>query len=263
MARFPEKPAIHLDGVSLRYFLAKQQVGSIKEYFIHMLRGSLRYEELWALKDVDLSITAGERVGVVGPNGAGKTTLAKVVAGVLTPTRGRRRVRGVIAPLLELGTGFDYELTGYENIYLNALLLGRRKREITAQLDAIIAFSGLEEFIHTPIRNYSSGMVARLGFSIATAWIPDVLILDEVLAVGDARFLDRCQARLEDFRDAGTTLLLISHSSRTVLDYCNRCIWLEKGVMKADGEASEVLDRYGQAMHAAQPAPEPAAAVGE
>ena len=260
MARSNAGPAILLDNVSLRYRLATQRVGSIKEYFIHMLQGSLRYEDLWALKDVDLRVTAGEAIGVVGHNGAGKTTLAKVIAGVLRPTRGRRRVRGVVAPLLELGTGFDYELTGYENIYLNALLLGRRKREIASELDSIIAFSGLEQFIHTPIRNYSSGMIARLGFSIATAWIPDVLILDEVLAVGDVRFLDRCHARLAYFRDAGTTLVLISHVSQTVLDYCGRCLWLERGMLKADGAAAEVLERYEQAMHAAsQPAPEPAA----
>ncbi len=259
MARSKTGPAIHLDNVSLRYRLATQRVGSIKEYFIHLLRGSLTYKELWALRDVSLTIDSGETVGVVGPNGAGKTTLAKVIAGVLKPTRGRRRVRGVIAPLLELGTGFDMELTGYENIYLNALLLGRRKREITAELDSIIAFSGLEQFIHTPIRNYSSGMVARLGFSIATAWIPDVLILDEVLAVGDVRFLDRCHAKIDTFRDAGTTLLLVSHSHKTVLDYCQRCVWLERGVMKADGAAAEVLERYEEAMHVNQPVRDPAA----
>ncbi len=257
MARSTTTSAIELDAVSLRYYLAKQQVGSIKEYFIHMLRGSLHYEELWALKDISLTIEPGESVGVVGPNGAGKSTLAKVVVGVLRPTRGWRRVRGVVAPLLELGTGFDYELTGWENIYLNGLLLGRRKHEITAELDAIVAFSGLEEFIHSPIRNYSTGMVARLGFSIATAWIPDVLILDEVLAVGDVRFLDRCHARLAAFRDAGTTLLLISHSTRMVLHYCDRCVWLERGVMKADGAAEQVIKQYEDVMHGARPVPEP------
>ncbi len=251
-------PAIQLDDVSLRYRLARQHVASIKEYFIHLLRGSLTYEDLWALKDVDLTVQPGEAVGVVGPNGAGKTTLAKVIAGVLKPTRGRRRVDGVIAPLLELGTGFDYELTGFENIYLNALLLGRRKREVTEKLDAIVDFSGLEQFIHTPIRNYSSGMIARLGFSIATAWIPDVLILDEVLAVGDVRFLDRCHKRLDDFREAKTTLVLISHSSRTVLDYCRRCVWLERGVVMADGEAEDVIGRYEKAMHTVEPTGEPA-----
>ncbi len=255
MARFDDRPAIRLNGVSLRYRLAKQRVGSIKEYFIHMLSGSLRYEQLWALKDVDLRVDAGEAVGVVGPNGAGKTTLAKVIAGVLRPTRGKRRVHGVIAPLLELGTGFDFELTGYENIYLNALLLGRRKREITARIDSIIDFSGLEEFIHSPIRNYSSGMIARLGFSIATGWIPEVLILDEVLAVGDVRFLERCHDRLKTFREAGTTLVLVSHVHQTVVEYCDRCIWLDRGELIADGDTGDVLERYEQAMHVSQPVP--------
>ncbi len=250
MTRSSSKPAISLEGVSLRYYLAKQRVGSIKEYFIHMVRRSLQHEELWALKDIALSVAPGESVGVVGPNGAGKTTLAKVVAGVLKPTRGRRRVEGVISPLLELGTGFDYELTGYENIFMNALLLGRRRREITAKVDEIIAFSGIEKFIHTPIRNYSSGMVTRLGFSVATAWVPDVLILDEVLAVGDVRFLDRCHARLKTFRDAGCTILLISHSPEMVLDYTTRCIWLDGGCLKADGTSTEVIERYTTAMHA-------------
>ena len=250
-------PAILLEGVSLRYRLAKQRVGSIKEYFIHLVRGSLRYEELWALRDIDLRVEHGEVVGVVGPNGAGKSTLAKVVAGVLKPTRGRRRVDGTISPLLELGTGFDYELTGHENIYLNALLLGRRRREIDERIAEIIAFSGLEDFIHTPMRNYSSGMVARLGFAVATAWEPEVLILDEVLAVGDVRFLDRCRQRLETFRRAGTTILLISHSPATVLDYSSRVIWLERGLLKADGGPEEVLARYSEAMHAPATQAEP------
>lgn len=260
MRRSSSKPAISLEDVSLRYFLAKQRVGSIKEYFIHMVRRSLKYEELWALKDIALSVPPGESVGVVGPNGAGKTTLAKVVAGVLKPTRGRRRVQGVISPLLELGTGFDYELTGYENIFMNGLLLGRRRREITSKVDEIIAFSGVEKFIDTPIRNYSSGMVTRLGFSIATAWVPDVLILDEVLAVGDVRFLDRCHTRLKTFRDAGATILLISHDASMILKYTTRCIWLDRGCLRADGSTPEVIESYTTAMHATAHAVEPAEA---
>ena len=235
MSEFP----IALDNVSLRYRLAKQRVGSIKEYFIHMVRGSLQYEDLWAIDELSLRVAKGETVGVVGPNGAGKSTLAKVVAGVLKPTRGKRQVEGVIAPLLELGTGFDPELTGYENIYLNALLLGRRRREIDEKVNEIIAFSGLRDFIYTPVRNYSSGMVARLGFAVATGWVPDILILDEVLAVGDARFLKRCEERLQTFRDAGTTTLLISHSTFMVSQYSTRCIWMDRGRLVADGEPGE------------------------
>jgi len=243
-----EPTPIVLEDLSLRYFLAKQRVASFKEYFIHFARGSLSYEELWALKDINLRVERGEALGVVGPNGAGKSTLAKVIAGVLKPTRGNRQVVGTISPLLELGTGFDGELTGYENIFLNALLLGRRKREIEEKVDEIVAFSGLRDFIYTPVRNYSSGMIARLGFAVATAWVPDILILDEVLAVGDARFLSRCHERVEGFRDAGATIVLISHATDMVLKYCNRCIWLEEGKLLDDGEPHEIVGRYGEAM---------------
>jgi ABC-2 type transport system ATP-binding protein/lipopolysaccharide transport system ATP-binding protein len=250
-------PVIQLESVGLCYRLAKQRLGSLKEYFIHLVKGSLTYEKLWALRDVDLAVAAGEVVGVIGPNGAGKSTLAKVITGVLKPTLGSRRVAGVIAPILELTTGFDYELTGLENVYLNALLLGRARREIDRQVDGIVRFSGLGDFINSPIRNYSSGMVARLGFSIATAWVPDVLILDEVLAVGDVRFLDRCQERLDAFRKAGTTTVLISHQPQMLLEYSTRCLWLDRGRVTADGEPAEVLGRYSAAMHGTASAMEP------
>jgi len=235
---------IELRDVSLCYRLAKQKIPSLKEYAIHFIKGSLAYEELWALRDVALSIEEGETVGIVGRNGAGKSTLLKVVSGVLKPTRGTLRRRGWVAPILELGTGFDYELTGYENIYLNALLLGRQRKEIDERLDAIIEFSGLDDFVRSPIRNYSSGMLARLGFSIATAWKPDVLILDEVLGVGDARFLKRCEKRIEEFRKAGTTILIVSHDPEAVRKNCQRCLWLEQGQLEADGPVDEILDRY-------------------
>ncbi len=250
------EPVINLEGVSLCYRLAKHRNVSIKEYFIHLVRGALVYEELWALQDVDLRLEAGEVLGIVGPNGAGKSTLAKVIAGVMKPSKGRRRVQGTIAPILELGTGFDYELTGFENIYLNALLLGRRRQEIDLKVEEIHSFSGLGDFINAPMRNYSSGMIARLGFSIATAWVPTVLILDEVLSVGDARFVARCQDRIDSFREAGTTIILISHAIPMLEDYSTRCIWLERGHLRADGPPHEILARYAQAM-APHPVPEP------
>jgi ABC-type polysaccharide/polyol phosphate transport system ATPase subunit len=199
---------------------------------------------LWALRDVSLSIAEGETVGIVGRNGAGKSTLLKVVSGVLKPTRGSLHRRGWVAPILELGTGFDYELTGYENIYLNALLLGRQRREIDERLAGIVEFSGLADFIRSPIRNYSSGMLARLGFSIATAWKPDLLILDEILGVGDARFLKRCERRLEEFHEAGTTILIVSHDPEAVRKNCQRALWLEQGRLVAEGPAGEILERY-------------------
>ncbi len=235
---------VELRDVSLCYRLAKQKIPSLKEYAIHFVRGSLAYEELWALSEVSLPIAEGETVGIVGRNGAGKSTLLKVVSGVLKPTKGAVQRRGWVAPILELGTGFDEELTGYENIYLNALLLGRQKKEIDERLDQIVEFSGLRDFIRSPIRNYSSGMLARLGFSIATAWKPDLLILDEVLGVGDARFLKRCERRIEEFHEAGTTILIVSHDPGAVRKNCQRAIWLEQGRLLADGPAVEILERY-------------------
>jgi ABC-type polysaccharide/polyol phosphate transport system ATPase subunit len=236
--------SIRLDGVSLCYRLAKQRIPSFKEYAIHFLRGSLAYEQLWALRDLDLTVQRGETLGIIGRNGAGKSTLLKVISRVLKPSRGTATVNGRIAPILELGSGFDYELTGLENVYLNALLLGHTRREIVTKMDSIVEFSGLGDFIRSPLRNYSSGMQARLGFSIATAWVPDILILDEVLAVGDATFTDRCEERLQSFRKAGATVLLVSHNTTAVVKNCTRCIWLDDGLMKADGAAQEVVKLY-------------------
>lgn len=236
--------AIVFEDVSLCYRLAKQRIPSFKDYALHWMRGALRYEQLWALRGVSFSVAPGERVGIVGRNGAGKSTLLKVASRVLKPHAGRAQVEGRVAPILELGTGFDYELTGLENIYLNALLMGHTRREITAQVDEIVQFSGLGDFVNAPVRNYSSGMLARLGFSIVTAWRPDVLVLDEVLAVGDAAFLRTCQARLERFRESGTTLLLVSHLADAVRQNCRRCLWLEQGQLRADGPTDEVLERY-------------------
>lgn len=238
------EPVIRLDHVGLRYRLAKQRIPSLKEYAIHWMKGALDYEKLWALQDVSATIQRGESVGIVGRNGAGKSTLLKVVSGVLKPHRGTVVVDGRVAPILELGMGFDFELTGMENIYLNGLLLGRKKKEVEEKVDDIVEFSGLGEFIQSPIRNYSSGMQARLGFSIATAWIPDVLILDEVLAVGDARFLQRCEHRLRRFHEAGTTLLMVSHQAEGLQKNTERCLWLDHGRLRADGPTDEVLDQY-------------------
>ncbi len=238
---------VHLEGVSLSYRLAKQRIPSLKEYAIHWMRGALSYEQLWALRELSLTIRQGERVGIVGRNGAGKSTLLKVISRVLKPSRGKAEVRGRLSPILELGTGFDHELTGLENIYLNALLLGRSRREIDERIEWIVEFSGLGDFIRTPIRNYSSGMQARLGFSVATAWTPDILILDEVLAVGDAAFTEKCERRLRVFHEAGTTVLMVSHAPQAVEDNCDRCIWLDAGRLRADGPAHEVLELYAHA----------------
>ena len=241
---FREPVRVRLAGVSLCYRLAKQRIPSLKEYAIHWLKGALAYEKLWALREVSLEVRRGEVLGIVGRNGAGKSTLLKVISRVLKPTLGRAEVAGRVAPILELGTGFDYELTGLENVYLNALLLGRSRREIGEKIDDIVEFSGLGDFVRAPVRNYSSGMLARLGFSIATAWVPDVLILDEVLAVGDASFTKKCEERMREFHDAGTTVLLVSHSAKAVADNCSRAIWLDAGRVRLEGAVREVLEHY-------------------
>ncbi|MGO9453006.1 MAG: ABC transporter ATP-binding protein [Candidatus Binataceae bacterium] len=208
------------------------------------MTGSLTYRQLWALSEVSFSVTGGENLGIIGRNGSGKSTLLKVISGVLKPTKGKVSVSGRVAPILALGTGFDYELTGRENIVLNALLLGHSSREVKERMDEIVEFSGLRDFVHSPVRNYSSGMVARLGFAIATAWLPDLLLLDEVLSVGDAHFVKRCNERLDQFRAAGTTIVMVSHQIGEVRRNCTRCIWLDDGKVHADGAPVEVIKQY-------------------
>jgi ABC-type polysaccharide/polyol phosphate transport system ATPase subunit len=235
---------IRLEHVALRYRLARQRIPSLKEYAIHFMRGSLQYGDLWALRDVDLDIGHGEVVGIIGRNGAGKSTLLKIISGILKPTSGKVAVRARVAPLLELGTGFDYELTGRENVELNALLLGRSRREVRQRFDHIVAFSELEPFIDTPLRSYSSGMIARLGFAIATAWDPELLILDEVLVVGDAAFQQKCHQRIKQILGSGATILMVSHIARMLLVECTRCLLLQGGTITADGDPREVIALY-------------------
>lgn len=243
-------PIVELEQVSLCYRLARQRMHSLKEYAIHWLKGALIYRELWALQDVSLSIRRGEQIAILGRNGAGKSSLLKVIAGVLVPSGGRRTVRGTVVPILELGMGFDHELTGLENIYLNALFLGRRRREIDERLDAIVDFSGLGDFVESPIRNYSSGMFARLGFAIATAWAPEVLILDEVLAVGDHAFRARCGERLAELRAQGCTVLSVLHGLDDAGGGADRCLLLHGGRLVADGDPHLVVDKYHELLAA-------------
>jgi ABC-2 type transport system ATP-binding protein len=239
---------INLNDVAVCYRLARHRAPSLKEYAIHWITGALTYEQLWALSDISIAVARGEIVGVVGRNGAGKSTLLKVISRVLKPAHGRVQVTGHVAPILALGTGFDTELTGRENIRLNALLLGRSRAEVLDRMEQIVEFSGLNDLIDSPVRNYSSGMVARLGFSLATAWLPDVLILDEILSVGDAFFVKQCNARLEQFRAAGTTIVMVSHDQEEILRHCTRCVWLEKGKLRADGDPPRLLREYASSL---------------
>jgi len=236
--------AIFLNGVSVRYRLPSEKVATLKEYMIRVIQRKIRINSFLALNNVNLDLEKGEIFGVLGRNGAGKSTLLKVISRVLIPTLGRVWIYGTVSPLLELGGGFHPELTGIENIFLNATLLGHNRNEIQQKIPEILDFAELGEFIEAPLRTYSSGMVARLGFSVATAWLPDILILDEVLSVGDAAFAQKCAKRMMSFRQSGATVLLVSHSIDTVRSLCQRALLLEHGKVLEIGPAKEVSEKY-------------------
>ena len=236
--------AILLEDVSVRYRVPSERIGTFKEYMIRLLKRQIQMRTFWALNGVSLEVYRGEVFGVVGNNGAGKSTLLKVVARVLRPTKGRVVVKGKVAPLLELGAGFHPELTGKENIFLNGALLGFSHRETLDKYDQILDFSELGEFIDAPIRTYSTGMYARLGFAVATASEPDILIVDEILGVGDETFRKKCQARIETFRQRGAAILLVSHDMPTVENMCQRAAWLDHGLLKTVGEPVKVIMEY-------------------
>ncbi len=242
-------PAIILDHVSVRYRAPETKFGTFKEYAIQLLKRNVRFREFKALNDINLEVNQGEILGIIGRNGAGKSTLLKVISRVLIPTEGRVRIRGKVSPLLELGAGFHPELTGLENIFLNGTLLGHSRREIESRLAEIIEFAELDSFIESPLRTYSSGMVARLGFSISTTWQPEILILDEVLSVGDEAFRNKCKQRMAKYRDAGTTTLLVTHDSGTVEALCARAAWLDHGEIKAIGASKDVVTMYRQSQN--------------
>lgn len=250
----PEPPAgdsaVELRDIGVEFSLPTETIRSFKEYVLRRIAKGIEYRRLWALRDVSLSIATGEVFGVVGRNGAGKSTLLKVISRVLRPTRGRVIVRGRVAPLLELGAGFHPDLTGRENVVMNATILGHPKALVLEHLDEVLAFAELHGFFDTPVRTYSTGMLARLGFSVATLFRPDILILDEVLAVGDAGFQEKCLERISDFRNRGTTILLVSHSPETIDSYCSRVAWLERGEIAAVGTPAEVMPAYAQALAA-------------
>jgi ABC-2 type transport system ATP-binding protein len=236
--------AVYLEAVSVRYRVPSERVGTFKEYFIRRLKGEVQMRSFWALQDVALTVHRGEVLGLVGVNGAGKSTLLKVVARVLRPTKGRVIVRGRVAPLLELGAGFHQELTGKENIFLNGSLLGFSQHEMQEKYEQIVDFAELGQFINAPIRTYSSGMYARLGFAVATASEPDVLIVDEVLSVGDEAFQKKCTDRIETFRQNGSAILLVSHNMVSIETICQRAAWLDHGVIKVVGDPVQVIQAY-------------------
>jgi len=240
------EPVIRLDNVSVRYRLPEERIGTLKEYAIRLLQKRVRYNSFWALHGVTINVKKGEIFGFIGRNGAGKSTLLKVVSRVLVPTEGRMWIQGRVSPLLELGAGFHPELTGRENVFLNGTLLGHSRREIEDHLDEITEFAELGAFIDAPLRTYSSGMVARLGFAVATTWKPEILILDEILSVGDETFQQKCQKRMEGFRIDRVTSLVVTHNMQTIERLCTRVAWIDHGVIKAIGSPDEVIKAYRQ-----------------
>jgi ABC-type polysaccharide/polyol phosphate transport system ATPase subunit len=237
-------PVISLEEIGVSYRAPKERVQSFKEFIIRWLQRKVQYQYFWALQNVNLSIRKGETFGLIGHNGAGKSTLLKLVARVLRPTKGRLIVRGQISPLLGYGAGFHGELTGRENVYLNGALLGFTRQEMSEKFERIVDFAELWDFIDAPIRTYSSGMYARLGFAVATDVNPDVLLIDEVLSVGDSAFKKKSEARLLEFRDRGATILFVSHSMPAITRMCQRAAWLDHGQIKAIGETEEVVEAY-------------------
>lgn len=239
-----EKNIIEVDNVSVMFNKSSEKVDNIKEYMIKLLKRELMFEEFWALKNISFNITKGESVGFIGLNGSGKSTLLKTIAGVLKPAKGSIRVMGTVAPMIELGAGFDLDLSARENVYLNGAVLGYDRKNMEQRFEEIIDFAELWEFLDTPVKNFSSGMQARLGFAIATSTIPEILIVDEVLGVGDYKFQEKCQERIGKIIDSGATVLFVSHSIKQVKDICTRAIWIHKGEMMMDGEVNNVCDRY-------------------
>lgn len=235
---------IHVESVSLEYRMARDRAGSMKEFAINLLKRQVVYESLWALDDVSFDVSPGEVFAVLGPNGAGKSTLLKILAGVLPPTSGRVVINGVVSPLIELGGGMNPEMTGRENIVLFGTLLGRDPDHMRERVMPIAEWAELTEFLDAPLRNYSTGMYARLGFSIATDVTPEILLVDEVLSVGDEKFRRKSRERIESLMGGGTTVVLVSHSLPTIREIADRAMWLDHGRTKMMGEAVAVVDAY-------------------
>ena len=239
-----QQTVIRVDHATIRFNLSKEKVDNLKEYVVKFFRKELFFQEFLALKDVSLDIKKGESWGLIGNNGAGKSTLLKLVSGILKPYKGSAWAVGKISPLIELGAGFDAELTARENIYLNGAVLGYSEKFIREHFAEIIDFAEVGKFLDVPIKNFSSGMVARLGFAVATIVKPDILIVDEVLSVGDYSFQKKCEKRMADLLSGGATLLYVSHSIDSVKELCGKAAWLENGQVKMQGESQEICDRY-------------------
>jgi len=239
--------SIEFKDVHLEYKLSTEgAISTFKEWAIRKLSGKIEYRRVKALAGVDFNLERGQTLGVVGHNGAGKSTLLRIAAGILQPSRGIATMRGFMAPIIELGTGFEFELTGRENIFFNGALLGRSRADMKARCSEIVDFAELGDFIDSPIRTYSTGMVVRLAFAIATTVDADILLLDEVLSVGDQRFQKKCNERIARFREKGVTILLVSHDLDAILKTCEHTLWMDHGKVRGFGESDEIISRYRQ-----------------
>ena len=238
------EPIIRVNNVSMRFNLAQEKTETLKEYIVKFFKHQLFFNEFFALNDVSFDIKKGESVALIGRNGSGKSTMLKLIAGVMYPTKGSVQVNGTIAPMIELGAGFDMDLTARENIYLNGAVLGHDRAFMDEHFDSIIDFAELREFIDVPVKNFSSGMIARLGFAIATEVKADILVCDEILAVGDFMFQQKCHRRMEEMLSGGSTLLFVSHDINQVQKLCERAIWINHGHKQADGPSKEVCAEY-------------------
>lgn len=235
---------IEINNITMDFKIQREQIQSLKEYLVNLFKGKITYDVFRALNKVNIKIKKGEVVGIIGRNGAGKSTLLKIIAGVLTPTIGNIKINGVIAPMLELGAGFDQDLTARENIYLNGAILGYSKEFLESKYEEIVEFSELKDFIDQPVRTFSSGMMMRLAFSIATIVEPEILIVDEILSVGDSHFKAKSEKRMKELMAGGTTVLMVSHALPQIRELCSRVIWLEKGEVIKDGDTSTICDEY-------------------
>ncbi len=245
-----DNTVIKLDNVTVQFRIPHEKIPTFREYAIRLIKGrGVTFSYFNALNDISFMIKKGQTVGIIGSNGAGKSTLLKVISRVIRPTNGHVYLKGRIAPLLELGAGFDYEMTGRENIFLNGAVLGFSKKNMANQIEKIVDFSGIKEFIDAPVRTYSSGMVARLGFAIATHVQPEVLIIDEILSVGDAEFQQKSSARIQNYHENGSTILIVSHNVLSIKQLCDHAIWLEHGSIKMQGDANQVVDHYSAHPH--------------
>lgn len=237
-------PVVTVDNVSLKFKIDPNRANSLKEYCVRWLKRDLKSEAFWALSDVSLEVEKGDVLGIIGHNGAGKSTLLKVISGIMKPTAGSVEAHGSIVPMLELGSGFDFELSGRENIYLNGAILGYSKPFLDSKYQQIVDFSELGGFIGAPLRTYSSGMLARLAFSVACVVEPEILIVDEILSVGDADFQEKSRARMMELMTGGTTVFFVSHSLKQIREMCNKVLWLEHGKVQAFGKAEKICEQY-------------------